>query len=77
MAAKNKRRITGYDVHNALGAHVEASLKAYACIERAIALRSAGKPSAADKAQREAKRWLRKTLAIEGAIPPRPQGGRS
>jgi hypothetical protein len=31
MAAKNKRRITGYDIHNTLGAHVGASLKAYAC----------------------------------------------
>ena len=77
MAAKNKRRITGYDVHNVVGAPVEASLKAYACVERAIALRGAGKPSAADKTQREARRWLRKTLAIEGALPPRPQGGRS
>jgi hypothetical protein len=76
MGAKNKSRTTGYDVHNALGAHVEASLKAYACVERAIELRSAGKSTAADKAQREAKRWLRKALAIEGALPPRPQGGR-
>jgi len=77
MAAKNKRRITGYDIYNALGAHVEASRKAYECVERTIAFRSAGKSAAADKAQREAKRWLGKTLAIERALPSRPQGGRS
>jgi hypothetical protein len=77
MAAKNRRRIIGYDVHNAVGAPVEATQKAYECVERAIALRGAGKPLAADKTQREAKRWLRKTLAIEGALPPRPQGARS
>jgi len=77
MAAKNKRRAIGYDLHNAPGAHVEASLKAYACVEQTVALRSADKFPAANKAQREAKRWLSKTLAIERALHPQPQGGRT
>jgi hypothetical protein len=77
MAAKNKRRITGYDLHNALGVHIESTQHAYAAAEKAIALRLAGKAGAAIKAEREAKKWLSKALAIENALPPRPQGGRA
>jgi hypothetical protein len=78
MAAKNKRRpITGGDLQNALGAHIEASQNAFAACERAVALRQAGKAGAAIKAEREAKKWLGKAIAIENALPPRPQGGRT
>jgi hypothetical protein len=76
MAAKNKRRITGYDLQSALGAHIEATKHAYAAAEKAIALRQAGKARAAITAEREAKKWLSKAIAIESALPPRPQGGR-
>jgi hypothetical protein len=77
MAAKKKRRITGYDLQNALGVHIEATQQAYAAAEKAIALRQAGKAQAAIKAEREAKKWLSKAIAIENALPPRPQGGRA
>jgi len=77
MAAKNKRRITGYDLQSALGAHIEATQHAYEAAEKAIALRQAGNAGAAINAQREAKKWLSKALAFENALPPRPQGGRA
>lgn len=77
MTAKKQRRITGYDIHNALGAHVEATQHAYEAAEKAIALRQAGKTRAAIKAEREVKKWLSKALAIENALPLRPQGGRA
>jgi hypothetical protein len=76
MAAKNKR-ISGYDIQNALGAHIEATQRAYEAAEKAIALRQVGKAAAAIKAEREAKKWLSNAIAIENALPPRPQGGRA
>jgi hypothetical protein len=76
MAASTKRRITGYDLQNALGAHIETTQRAYAAAEKAITLRQAGKSGAAIKAEREAKKWLSQAIAIERALPPRPQGGR-
>lgn len=78
MAAKNKRRPRiGYDLHSALAAHIEATQRAYAAAEKAIVLRQAGKAAAAKKAEREAKKWLSKAVAIENALPPQPQGGRA
>jgi hypothetical protein len=75
MPAKSKR-ISGYGIQNALGAHIEATQRAYAATEKAIALRQA-EARAAIKAQREAKKWLSKAIAIENALPSRPQGSRA
>lgn len=76
MVAKNKR-ISGYDLQNALGAHIEATQHAYEAAEKAIALRQAGKARAAIKAERQAKKWLSKAVAIGNALSPRPEGGRA
>jgi len=77
MAAKKKRRVTGYDLQKAFGVHIDATQRAYAAAERAVALREAGKTRAANAAEREAKKWLNKAIAIESALPARPQGGRT
>jgi hypothetical protein len=76
MLAKNKRT-PDLDVQRAFFTHVEANLRAHECCERVIALRQAGNVQAAIKVEREAKKWLVKAIAIENALPARPQVGRA
>ena len=64
------------DMQSAFFGHVDANVRAHECCARAIALRQAGQKQAAARAEREAKKWLTKMMAMEGALPPRPQGGR-
>jgi hypothetical protein len=76
MPAKNKRR-PGLDIQHAFFVRVHAHLRAHGYCARAIALSQAGKSKAAEKVKREAKKWLRKMLAIEAVTSAnRPQGGR-
>jgi len=69
-ANKRKRRPTGFDIRRAIAAYAEASQKAHAWAEKSMALRIAGLPTAADRAEEKAHYWLRKMIAL-GALVPR------
>jgi 3-hydroxy-3-methylglutaryl CoA synthase len=77
MAARKKKRspATGFDMQRAVVAHTEASQKAHAWTERSKALRNAGLPTAADRAEVKAKHWLSKMEALEPlAASGKPEG---
>jgi hypothetical protein len=78
MAARRKLKpVTGYDLRRAIAAHGEASKKAHAWAEKAIGLRDAGMPTAADRAEAKAAYWLRRKTALEAiATRGKPESGR-
>jgi len=60
-------------------AHIEPSLRAHGWLTKWLALRDNGKPKQAAQAERKARHWLRKTMALEARVeferpPARPPG---
>jgi hypothetical protein len=68
MAANTRRRPARFDMQRAVAAHTEASQKARAWTEKAIALRAAEMPIAAARAEEKANYWLRKTAALKPLV---------
>jgi len=77
-ARTKKRRPTGFDMRRAIAARAEASQKAHAWGEKSLALRKAGMPTAAARAEWKAEHWLRKVLALKALTAHRkPQSSRT
>jgi hypothetical protein len=53
------------DVQVSFAAHIGADLRAHGWVTKWIALRDAGKPKQAAQAERKARRWLSKVMALE------------
>lgn len=68
MPAKSTRREP--DAQADLIGHATAHAEAFGWAQRAVALRQAGKTKAAQAAERRARDWLRKAMAIEVRYPP-------
>jgi hypothetical protein len=66
MPAKNKRRITGADLHSDLLAHMEAYRRAEEWAQKCLDLRAASKAREAAACENKAKHWLARALRIEG-----------
>jgi len=78
MVARKKCRPSGFDMQRAFVAHAAASQKAHAWGEKSFALRKAGMPTAAARAEEKAEHWLRKALALKALTAYRkPQGSRT
>lgn len=78
MATKNHTRLNAaFDIQSALAAHVRASARAHEWAAKSITLRQGGKRLEANAAERKAKHWLRKMVALEAqAAMGKPRGGR-
>lgn len=68
MPAKKTRREP--DMQADLAAHMKAFQEAFAWTEKAMELRGAGKVKAAQAAERNAKKALRRVMEIEKRYPP-------
>jgi hypothetical protein len=69
MPARKGRSFKRSDLKRASGAHAEAREKACAWAQKYIALRRAGLPTAAARAEDKANYWLRKMMALGTLIP--------
>jgi hypothetical protein len=77
-AKKNSKRRTDFDIQIGFAAHVAANRQAHEWAEKCLAYRAAGKAAQAAAAERKAKHWLRKMMALEDlAGHGKPAGGRA
>jgi hypothetical protein len=78
MPAKKNKKQPDFDIQRDFNAHLDASRQAHTWAEKSIALRTAGKATAADAAERKAKHWLRKMIGLEArATHGKPTGART
>jgi hypothetical protein len=78
MPPKPRRRPKRFDIQRAFAAYAEASQKARAWGEKSLALRKAGMPTAAARAEEKAEHWLRKVFALKALTARgKPQGSRT
>ena len=56
------------DVQVSFAAHIEADLRAHGWVAKWIALRDTGKAKQAAQAERKARRWLGKAMALEARV---------
>jgi hypothetical protein len=78
MLAKTKRPPAIPDIHAHVAAHVQATRLAYEWATKSIALRETGKATQANAAERKARHWLKKAIALETKVACSPRiGGRA
>jgi hypothetical protein len=78
MPAKKNRRSAGASIQCTFAAHLEVNQRAEEWAMKCLAYREAGKAVRAKYAERKARHWLKRAMALEARAPTSPRtGGRA